>query len=140
MSKEDFAAYGWRIPFLISIILVAIICLKMRESPLFAQLKSAGMTSAQLLKEAFTKWPNLKLVLISLFGATAGQGVVCCTGQFYALFYMQTVRKVDVKTANIIVARALLIGVPFFTAVGVSDWKPTHIHPAVKQSSLYTVI
>src|SRR6204780_4122071 len=121
MSKEDFARYGWRIPFLISIILVAIslyIRLKMRESPIFAQLKSAGMTSAQPLKEAFTKWPNLKLVLISLFGATAGQGVVWYTGQFYALFYMQTVLKVNVKTANIVVAIALLIGMPFFTVVG----------------------
>ncbi|MGD0404825.1 MAG: MFS transporter [Candidatus Acidiferrales bacterium] len=121
MSKEDFSAYGWRIPFLISIILVAIslyIRLKMKESPIFAQLKSAGMTSAQPLKDAFTKWPNLKLVLISLFGATAGQGVVWYTGQFYALFYMQTVLKVDVKTANIVVAIALLIGMPFFTVVG----------------------
>jgi MFS family permease len=121
MSKEDFAAYGWRIPFLISIILVAIslyIRLKMKESPIFAQLKSAGMTSAQPLKDAFTKWPNLKLVLISLFGATAGQGVVWYTGQFYALFYMQTVLKVEVKTANIVVAIALLIGMPFFTVVG----------------------
>ena len=121
MSKEDFAAYGWRIPFLISIILVAIslyIRLKMKESPIFAQLKSAGMTSAQPLKDAFTKWPNLKLVLISLFGATAGQGVVWYTGQFYALFYMQTVLKVNVKTANIVVAIALLCGMPFFTVVG----------------------
>ena len=121
MSKEDFAAYGWRIPFLISIILVAVslyIRLKMRESPIFAQLKSAGMTSAQPLKDAFTKWPNLKLVLISLFGATAGQGVVWYTGQFYALFYMQTILKINVKTANIVVAIALLLGMPFFTVVG----------------------
>jgi MFS family permease len=121
MSKEDFAAYGWRIPFLISIILVIVslyIRLKMRESPIFAQLKSAGMTSAQPLKDAFTKWPNLKLVLISLFGATAGQGVVWYTGQFYALFYMQTILKINVKTANIVVAIALLLGMPFFTVVG----------------------
>src|SRR6202167_2804621 len=83
MSKEDFAAYGWRIPFLISIILVIIslyIRLKMKESPIFAELKATGMTSAQPLKDAFTKWANLKLVLISLFGATAGQGVVWYTG------------------------------------------------------------
>jgi len=92
--------------------------LKMRESPIFAQLKSAGMTSAQPLKDAFTKWPNLKLVLISLFGATAGQGVVWYTGQFYALFYMQTILKINVKTANIVVAIALLLGMPFFTVVG----------------------
>jgi MFS family permease len=121
MSKEDFAAYGWRIPFLVSIILVLIslyIRLKMKESPIFAGLKSAGMTSTQPLKDAFTKWPNLKNVLISLFGATAGQGVVWYTGQFYALFYMQTILKINVKTANIIVAIALLLGMPFFTVVG----------------------
>ena len=121
MSKDDFAAYGWRIPFLISIILVIIslyIRLKMKESPIFAELKSTGMTSTQPLKDAFTKWANLKLVLISLFGATAGQGVVWYTGQFYALFYMQTILKVNVKTANIVVAIALLLGMPFFTVVG----------------------
>jgi MFS family permease len=121
MSKEDFAAYGWRIPFLISIFLVMIslyIRLKMKESPIFAQLKSSGMTSTQPLKDAFTKWTNLKLVLISLFGATAGQGVVWYTGQFYALFYMQTILKVNVKTANIVVATALLLGMPLFTVVG----------------------
>jgi MFS family permease len=121
MSKEDFADYGWRIPFLVSIILVIIslyIRLKMKESPIFAELKSTGMTSTQPLKDAFTKWPNLKNVLISLFGATAGQGVVWYTGQFYALFYMQTILKVNVKTANIVVAIALLLGMPFFTVVG----------------------
>jgi MFS family permease len=121
MSKEDFSAYGWRIPFLVSIILVLIslyIRLKMKESPIYAELKATGMTSTQPLKDAFTKWPNLKNVLISLFGATAGQGVVWYTGQFYALFYMQTVLKVNVKTANIVVAIALLLGMPFFTLVG----------------------
>jgi len=121
MSKEDFSAYGWRIPFLISIILVMIslyIRLKMKESPIFAELKATGMTSTKPLTDAFTKWPNLKQVLISLFGATAGQGVVWYTGQFYALFYMQTILKVNVKTANIVVAVALLFGMPFFTVVG----------------------
>src|SRR5258706_1647080 len=121
MSKEDFSAYGWRIPFLISIILVMIslyIRLKMKESPIFAQLKATGMTSTQPLKDAFTKWPNLKNVLISLFGATAGQGVVWYTGQFYALFYMQTVLTVNLRAANIVVAIALLLGMPFFTVVG----------------------
>src|ERR1700731_2557460 len=121
MSKEDFSAYGWRIPFLLSIILVMIslyIRLKMKESPIFAELKSTGQASTQPLKDAFTKWSNLKQVLISLFGATAGQGVVWYTGQFYALFYMQTILKVNVKTANIVVAIALLLGMPFFTVVG----------------------
>jgi MFS family permease len=121
MSKEDFASYGWRIPFLISIFLVAIslyIRLKMKESPIFAQIKSAGMTSTQPLKDAFTHWANLKNVLISLFGATAGQGVVWYTGQFYALFYMQTILKVNARSANIIIAIALVIGMPFFTVVG----------------------
>jgi MFS family permease len=121
MSKAEFSDWGWRIPFLVSIILVMIslyIRLKMKESPIFAQLKATGMTSAQPLKDAFTKWTNLKLVLISLFGATAGQGVIWYTGQFYALFYMQAILKVNVKTANIVVAIALLIGMPFFTVVG----------------------
>jgi MFS family permease len=121
MSKEEFTAWGWRIPFLISIILVAIslyIRLKLRESPIFAQMKSAGKTSIQPLKDAFTKWDNLKQVLISLFGATAGQGVVWYTGQFYALFYLQSILKVNPRTSNIIIAVALLLSMPFFTVFG----------------------
>src|SRR5690349_3207171 len=121
MSKEAFSAWGWRIPFLISIILVSIslyIRLKMKESPIFTSIKSAGMTSAQPLKEAFGRWENAKRVLISLFGATAGQGVVWYTGQFYALFYLQTILKVNVRTASIIVATALVCAMPFFTAFG----------------------
>jgi MFS family permease len=121
MSKDDFSAYGWRIPFLVSIILVLIslyIRLKMKESPIFAQLKSTGMTSAQPLKDAFGKWANLKLVLISLFGATAGQGVVWYTGQYYALFYLGGILKINPKTVNEVVALAVLLGMPFFTVVG----------------------
>ena len=121
MSKDAFSDWGWRIPFLASIILVTIslyIRLKMKESPIFTQIKSAGMTSTQPLKDAFTKWDNGKRVLISLFGATAGQGVVWYTGQFYALFYMQTVLKINTKTAAIIVAIAMLLAMPFFTAFG----------------------
>ncbi len=121
MSKESFNAWGWRVPFLASILLVTIslyVRLKMKESPIFTQIKSAGMASAQPLKDAFTKWDNLKRVLISLFGATAGQGVVWYTGQFYALFYLQTILKVNVKQANIIVAIALLCSMPFFTVFG----------------------
>jgi MFS family permease len=121
MTTQDFQAYGWRIPFLISIILVAIslyIRLKMKESPIFTSIKSAGMTSIQPLKDAFTNWENLKTVMVSLFGATAGQGVVWYCGQFYALFYMQTILKMNPRTANIVIAIALLIGMPFFTVVG----------------------
>ena len=121
MSKDDFSAWGWRLPFLISIVLVGIslyIRLRMKESPIFQHLKSAGMTSAKPLKEAFTKWKNLKRVLISLFGATAGQGVVWYTGQFYALFYLQTVLNVNGTSSNYIIAIALLLGMPFFVFFG----------------------
>jgi len=118
LSKEDFAAWGWRIPFLASIFLLAIslyIRLKMKESPIFQHLKSTKMTSSQPLKDAFTHWDNLKRVLVSLFGATAGQGVVWYTGQFYALFYMQAILKVNNRTAAWIIAVAVLLGMPFFT-------------------------
>ncbi|HEX5709525.1 MAG TPA: MFS transporter [Pyrinomonadaceae bacterium] len=121
LSRESFAAWGWRLPFIISIFLVGVslyIRLKMRESPIFSHVKSAGMTSAKPLKEAFTQWPNLRRVLISLFGATAGQGVVWYTGQFYALFYLQTILNVDATSANYIVAAALLLGMPFFVLFG----------------------
>ncbi len=121
MSKDAFSAWGWRVPFLLSALLVAIslyIRMRMEESPIFASIKSAGMTSAQPLKDAFTQWPNLKQVAISLFGATAGQGVVWYTGQFFALFYLQTVLKVNPRTANFIIAWALLWGMPMFTIFG----------------------
>lgn len=125
MSKEMFADKGWRIPFLLSILLVSVslyIRLQMKESPIYSQIKSAGMTSAQPLIDAFGKWENLKRVLISLVGATAGQGVVWYTGQFYALFYLQTILKIETKTANIIIAIALLCAMPFFTVFGaISD-------------------
>jgi MFS family permease len=121
MSREAFGAWGWRIPFLISIFLVGVslyIRLRMKESPIFRHIKSAGMTSAKPLREAFGRWDNLKLVLISLFGATAGQGVVWYTGQFYALFYLQTILNVDGTSSNYIVATALLLGMPFFILFG----------------------
>ncbi|MDX6289025.1 MAG: hypothetical protein QOH42_824 [Blastocatellia bacterium] len=121
MSKETFTLWGWRLPFIISIFLVGIslyIRLRMKESPIFQHIKSTGMRSTQPLKEAFTRWVNLKRVLISLFGATAGQGVVWYTGQFYALFYLQTVLKVNTTSANYIVAIALLMGMPFFIFFG----------------------
>jgi MFS family permease len=121
MTKEQLADWGWRVPFLLSVILVSIslyIRLKMRESPIFSCIKAAGMTSAKPLTEAFTVWPNLKRVLISLFGATAGQGVIWYTGQFYALFYLQAVLKINARTGYIIVAIALLLAMPFFTLFG----------------------
>ncbi len=121
MSREEFSAWGWRVPFIISILLVGIslyIRLRMKESPIFQHIKSAGMTSTKPLKEAFTEWKNLKLVLISLFGATAGQGVVWYTGQFYALFYLQAILNVNATSANYIVAIALLLAMPFFVVFG----------------------
>src|SRR5215208_2287952 len=121
LSRDDFSRWGWRIPFIVSIFLVGIslyIRLRMKESPIFQHIKGAGMTSAKPLKEAFTQWENLKRVLISLFGATAGQGVVWYTGQFYALFYLQTVLKINATSANYIIAIALLLGMPFFVLFG----------------------
>jgi MFS family permease len=112
---------GWRIPFLVSIFLVAVslyVRLRMKESPIFQQVKNAGMTSASPLIEAFTQWENLKRVLISLFGATAGQGVVWYTGQFYALFYLQSILNVNATSAYYIVAVALLLAMPFFVVFG----------------------
>jgi MFS family permease len=121
LGKEKFADWGWRIPFLVSILLVSVslyVRSKMAESPIFQKMKSSGMTSTKPLTDAFGNWKNLKAVLISLFGATAGQGVIWYTGQFYALFYIQTILKVNPKTANIIVAVALLLAMPFFTVFG----------------------
>ncbi len=121
MTKEQLGDWGWRMPFLLSIILVSVshyIRLKMRESPIFSQIKSSGMTSAMPVKEAFTEWPNLKCVLISLFGATVGQGVIWYTGPFYALFYLQTVLKINTMTGYAIVAIASLLAMPFFTLFG----------------------
>lgn len=112
---------GWRIPFLVSILLVVVslyIRLRMQESPIFQHVKSSGMTSANPLVEAFTKWKNLKIVLISLFGATAGQGVVWYAGQFFALFYLQTILNVNNVSAQYIVAIALIMAMPFFVVFG----------------------
>lgn len=121
MSPATFQDWGWRLPFLLSIVLVLVslyIRWRMKESPIYAQMKAAGMSSTKPLTDALFKWENLKLVLISLFGATAGQGVVWYTGQFYALFYLQTVLKLNAKAANIDVAIALLSAMPFFTVFG----------------------
>jgi MFS family permease len=121
LSPEAFRDWGWRVPFLISILLLGIslyVRMRMSESPVFQQIKSAGLTSARPLKEAFTEWPHLKRVLISLFGATAGQGVIWYTGQFYALFYLQTILNVHPTSANYIIAIALLLGMPLFIVMG----------------------
>jgi MFS family permease len=92
--------------------------LRMKESPIFSHLKQSGKTSRAPLRESFGNWPNWKRVLISLFGATAGQGVVWYTGQFYALFYLQNILRVEARTSNIIVATALLLAMPLFVVFG----------------------
>ncbi len=121
MTTAAFGSWGWRLPFIISIFLVGVslyIRIRMKESPIFQHVKSAGMTSAKPLVEAFTQWANLKRVLISLFGATAGQGVVWYTGQFYALFYLTTILNINGTSANYIIAIALLLAMPFFVFFG----------------------
>ncbi|MEX0342349.1 MAG: MFS transporter [Erythrobacter sp.] len=121
MGEEAFADWGWRVPFLLSAILLGIslwIRLQLSESPVFQQMKAEGETSKAPLSEAFGKWGNLKWVLVALLGAVAGQAVVWYTGQFYALFYLEKVLKVDGGTANILIAIALVIGTPFFVFFG----------------------
>src|SRR5262249_37304238 len=117
-----FNDWGWRLPFLLSIFLVAIslyIRLRMKESPIFRELKSAGLTSAKPLTEAFTNWDNLKRVLISLFGVTAGQAVIANTSaNVHVLFYLQTILRVNAQSANKIVAFATLLGIPFLIVFG----------------------
>lgn len=120
-GKAAFGSWGWRIPFLISVLLVLVslyVRLRMKESPIFQHIKQTGKAAVNPLKEAFANKANLKRVLISLFGATAGQGVIWYTGQFYALFYLSTVLKVNPQTAQITIAIALLIGMPLFIFFG----------------------
>jgi len=117
VGEETFGAWGWRVPFLVSILLLAVsvwIRLKLHESPVFERIKAEGKTSKAPLTEAFTQWKNLKIVLLALFGLTMGQAVVWYTGQFYTLFFLTQTLKVDGTSANIMVAVALLIGTPFF--------------------------
>lgn len=121
MDKESFEDWGWRIPFLLSIVLLGIsvwIRLKLNESPLFQKMKEEGTLSKAPLKESFGEWRNMKLVLIALFGLTAGQAVIWYTGQFYSLFFLTQVLKVDGQTASLLVGAALLLGVPFFVVFG----------------------
>lgn len=121
MGPDEFSDWGWRIPFLLSALLVGIsiiIRVRMQESPLFAKIKAEGKTSANPLKESFTKKENLKLVLLALFGATAGQGVVWYTGQFYALSFIQKTCSVEFVQSNYIIAAALILGTPLFIYFG----------------------
>jgi MFS family permease len=121
LGEQDFGDYGWRIPFLLSFVLLAVslyIRVRMRESPLFAKLKAEGKTSKNPLVESFTKQPNLRYVLIALFGATAGQGVVWYTGQFYALTFMQATLKLPWQKAYLVMSIALLVTTPLFLFFG----------------------
>ncbi|MDB5858833.1 MAG: putative transporter, partial [Ramlibacter sp.] len=121
MGEKEFGDWGWRIPFLVSIILRGVsvwIRLSLAESPAFQKMKSEGKISKAPLKESFGEWRNLKIVILALLGLTAGQAVVWYCGQFYALFFMTTIAKVDGTTANLFIAAALLIGTPFFVVFG----------------------
>ena len=121
LGETVFNDWGWRIPFLVSILLLAVsvwIRMQLSESPAFRKMKAEGKTSKAPLAESFGQWKNLKIVLIALFGLTAGQAVVWYTGQFYALFFLTQQLKVDAVTANLMIAAALLIGTPFFVIFG----------------------
>ena len=121
IGEEAFADWGWRVPFLVSILLLAVsvyIRLSMNESPAFVKMKAEGKTSKAPLSESFGQWKNLKIVILALVGLTAGQAVVWYSGQFYALFFLTQALKVDGPTANIMVAISLIIGTPFFIVFG----------------------
>ena len=121
LGVENFNTWGWRIPFLVSSLLVVvsiIIRLKMKESPLFTELKKEGKTSANPLKESFTKRDNLKMVLLALFGAVMGQGVIWYTGQFYAQSFIENTCKVDFEQSRTIILWAILFATPFFIMFG----------------------
>jgi len=121
VGEAAFADWGWRIPFLVSVLLLAVsvyIRLSMNESPAFTKMKAEGRTSKAPLSESFGQWKNLKIVILALVGLTAGQAVVWYTGQFYALFFLTQSLKVDGATANIVIGLALLIGTPFFVIFG----------------------
>ena len=118
---KEFEVWGWRIPFLLSILLLAIsvyIRMQLNESPIFLRMKEEGKASKAPLTESFARWDNLKIVIMSLLGGTAGQAVVWYTGQFYALFFLVQTLKVDAQTANLLIAGSLIIGTPFFVVCG----------------------
>jgi MFS family permease len=121
LGTDKFEAWGWRIPFLVSLVLLGVsvwIRLKLNESPLFQQMKAEGKGSKHPLRDSFLVWDNLKLVLLALFGLTAGQAVVWYTGQFYTLFFLTQILKVDAQPANLLIAASLLLGTPFFLVFG----------------------
>ncbi|WP_191831512.1 MFS transporter [Pseudomonas fluorescens] len=121
LGTEAFEAWGWRIPFLLSILLLIIsvyIRLQLSESPVFVKMKAEGKASKAPLTESFARWDNLKVVIMALLGGTAGQAVVWYTGQFYALFFLLQTLKIDPQTANLLIAGSLLIGTPFFILFG----------------------
>jgi predicted MFS family arabinose efflux permease len=121
LGEEAFQAWGWRVPFLLSAVLLGLsvwIRMSMEESPVFRQMKAEGKTSKAPLKESFGQWSNLKIVLIALFGLTAGQAVVWYTGQFYALFFLTQALKIDGAQANLLIGLALILGTPFFIVFG----------------------
>src|SRR6059058_3782320 len=121
MDPKDFAEWGWRIPFLVSLILLAFsvyIRLKLNESPVFQRMKAEGKGSKAPLTDSFLRYPNNKYVLLALLGATAGQGVVWYTGQFYALFFLLITLKVDGLTAYTLIGTSLVLGTPFFIVFG----------------------
>ena len=120
-GEPNFAAWGWRVPFLVSVLLLVVslwIRLQLSESPTFAKMKAEGATSKAPLSEAFGNWRNGRIVLLALLGLTMGQGVVWYTGQFYALFFLQSILKVDGYSANLLIAWALLLGAAFFVVFG----------------------
>lgn len=121
LGETEFAAWGWRIPFLVSVLLLGVsvwIRLRLNESPIFQKMKDEGKSSKAPLTEAFGNWQNGKLVLLALLGGVMGQGVVWYTGQFYALFFLQSILKVDGYTANLLIAWSLLLGTGFFIVFG----------------------
>jgi MFS family permease len=121
LGEEGFAQWGWRVPFLLSVVLLGIsvwIRLQLNESPAFQRMKEEGTHSKAPISEAFGQWSNLKFVIIALFGLVAGQGVVWYTGQFSALFFLQSIIKVDGYTANLLIAWSLLIGTVGFVIFG----------------------
>jgi MFS family permease len=121
IEAKEFADWGWRIPFWVSVVLLAFsvyIRLKLEESPVFKKIKSEGATSKAPLTDSFANWSNGKIVLLALLGATAGQGVVWYTGQFYALFFLIITLKLDYQIAYILIGLSLIIGTPFFIFFG----------------------